>query len=106
GSDSATISSVHSRRTFMRSLISLFTILIAILALVAVSEEWSLLPQPSNAPRDPPATGKIAAQLVAECLGHEDIVTSVTISPDGKLAVSAGDDQTLRFWSVPDGKPI
>jgi len=30
----------------------------------------------------------------------------VAVSPDGKLAVSTGYDQTLRFWSVPDGKLI
>jgi WD40 repeat protein len=33
-------------------------------------------------------------------------VTGVAVSPDGKLAVAASMDRTLRFWSVPDGKLI
>jgi WD40 repeat protein len=31
---------------------------------------------------------------------------AVALSPDGKLAVSGGDDHTLRFWNCANGKPI
>ncbi len=43
---------------------------------------------------------------MARCLGHENFVGKVDLSPDGKLAVSGGDDEILRFWSVPDGKQV
>ena len=32
--------------------------------------------------------------------GHDDRVLHVTLSPDGETVVSAGADETLRFWSV------
>jgi WD40 repeat protein len=40
------------------------------------------------------------------CDGHESIVMAVAFSPDGKLAVSGSDDQTLRFWNTTDGDQI
>jgi WD40 repeat protein len=53
-----------------------------------------------------PLRTAITGKVIAECLGHEDCVSGVAVSPDGKLAVSVGWDKTLRFWSVPDGKLI
>ncbi len=41
-----------------------------------------------------------------ECQGHESVVVSVAVSPDGTLVASGSDDQTLRFWKVADGKAI
>ena len=32
--------------------------------------------------------------------GHDDRVLHVTRSPDGETVVSAGADETLRFWKV------
>ncbi len=39
-------------------------------------------------------------------LGHEDGVSSVLLSLDGKLAVSASRDQSLRIWSLPSGNCV
>jgi WD40 repeat protein len=36
--------------------------------------------------------------------GHRDAVNSVVFSPDGKLLVSAGNDNTIRVWNVIDRK--
>jgi WD40 repeat protein/serine/threonine protein kinase len=33
-------------------------------------------------------------------------VTRLAITPDGKLAVTAGRDDRLQFWSLPDGQPV
>lgn len=35
--------------------------------------------------------------------GHEGIVNAVAFSPDGKQAVSAASDHTLKLWKVADG---
>ena len=32
--------------------------------------------------------------------GHSDVVTSVAFSPDGRLALSGSDDNTLKLWDV------
>lgn len=55
---------------------------------------------------DPTKTMRVEAKLLARCEGHRGHLCSVAISPDGTLAVSCGHDQSLRFWSIPNGKPV
>ncbi len=38
--------------------------------------------------------------------GHELEVWTPGISADGRLMVTASRDQTVRFWSLPDGRPL
>lgn len=38
--------------------------------------------------------------------GHEDKVTCVAFSPDGKTALSSSDDRTVRLWEVASGKEL
>jgi WD40 repeat protein len=35
-------------------------------------------------------------------LGHEGVVTNLAVSSDGQWIASAGDDDTLRLWPMPD----
>jgi WD40 repeat protein len=35
--------------------------------------------------------------------GHSDHVTSVSVSADGRYALSGSKDQTLKFWEIPNG---
>ncbi len=35
--------------------------------------------------------------------GHSDSVSGVAVSPDGKRAASASDDQTLKVWDLDTG---
>ena len=37
-------------------------------------------------------------------IGHEDKITSVALSLDGRLAVSAGKDETIRLWNTQTGQ--
>jgi len=38
--------------------------------------------------------------------GHEGSITSLTISPDGRIIASGSEDCTMRLWSLPDGAPL
>jgi WD40 repeat protein len=38
--------------------------------------------------------------------GHTGSVTSVAFSPDGKRALSGGDDATVRLWDIADSKEL
>ncbi len=35
---------------------------------------------------------------------HTEVINSVTFSPDGKFLVSGSNDDTIKVWSVPEGK--
>ena len=40
-------------------------------------------------------------QKYGALLGHEDDVTALVFSPDGRFAFTAGDDWTIRLWELP-----
>jgi WD40 repeat protein len=39
-------------------------------------------------------------------VGHVRAVKSVAVTPDGRLAFSASDDQTVRVWNLANGTAI
>src|SRR5262245_31876575 len=53
--------------------------------------------------------GAASAPAVAESspfAGHTGAVLCVALAPDGKRALSGGDDMTLRLWDVASGKEL
>src|ERR1017187_3016673 len=53
-----------------------------------------------------PALHPPGTSLIRTLEGHSDAVTRVTVTPDGKWAVSASDDATLRVWDLEAGRVL
>jgi WD40 repeat protein len=53
-----------------------------------------------------PVSRPLRPQCLQTLQGHTNIVTSVSITPDGRRAVSASEDKTLRVWDLQSGQCI
>ena len=81
-----------------------------------------LRPTRSAGPPDPSTTARSSTGAVATALGsavrlrtaeavrvlrgHQDVVNSVSFSPDGRLLVTAGRDHDVIVWDVASGEPV
>jgi hypothetical protein len=51
-------------------------------------------------------TSRESGALIRTLAGHTDFVNGVALTPDGRLAVSASSDRTLRVWNLATGQAI
>ena len=61
---------------------------------------------PPPAADAPAPLGVTPLELVRTLEGHECTVGAIDISPDGRLAVSASSDRTLRLWDLQTGDTL
>ncbi len=55
----------------------------------------------------PPVPGVItASEEIRRFVGHQDWVTCVVFSPDGRRAISGSIDRTLRLWDLESGEEL
>ncbi|MDR0704688.1 MAG: protein kinase [Planctomycetaceae bacterium] len=47
---------------------------------------------------------KETKKKIGDLFGHEDTVTALTFSSDGRFALSGGSDRTMRLWELPSGR--
>ena len=53
-----------------------------------------------------PALHPPGTSLIRTLEGHSDAVNGVAVSADGRRAVSASDDKTLKVWDVESGREL
>src|SRR5258708_3298240 len=73
----------------------------AVLALVSISTVGVFFWKYQDS-KLPPALAKPILTLQ----GHEGVVYSVAISPDGKFLASASNDQSIKLWNAKTGKEL
>ncbi|MDT9184679.1 MAG: WD40 repeat domain-containing protein, partial [Limnospira sp. PMC 289.06] len=74
-----------------------------IVALLAQAQQWQEKPwfRPLTANLTPPG-----GPLIRTLSGHSRGVNAVAIAPDGKRAVSASRDKTLKLWDLEQGREL
>lgn len=77
-----------------------FLVLVATIAVVSVHSDVPAAPVPAG-----PGENQIVFP-VRSFDGHKDGVWAVAFSPDGKRALSASYDRSLRLWDVASGKEL
>ena len=105
----ATIATLGEKAARAQLLASIEPVEALILAIQATGESKSslftlktVMPQVQSSLRD--AIEDARERNILQ--GHEDRVTSVALSPDGKTIVSGGYDGTVRLWDITSGKAI
>ena len=53
-----------------------------------------------------PSLNAPSGEFVRTLTGHSDAVTGVAVSADGRLAVSASNDKTLKVWELASGREL
>jgi WD40 repeat protein len=69
-----------------------------------ISPDWKLLAERKDGTID--LRSLPDGELVKPLKGHRGYITSIAITPDGKLLVSRSTDKTIKLWSLPDGNLI
>jgi hypothetical protein len=63
----------------------------------------SSVPAPSDAAISVSNRQRVTTTLTLQ--GHTNTINSISFSPDGKMLISASQDNTVRLWNASDGSP-
>ena len=69
--------------------------------LAGAAAAWPLAVQAQQ-----PAASAVGDQSLRTFKGHSNVVNSVAFAPDGRTALSASNDGTVKLWEVATGKEL
>jgi WD40 repeat protein len=81
---------------FMRSLVAVALTVSSAVGVIHLPPVIANPAKPTNTP--------IISQPILTLSGHTEPIRAITISPDGQILASSGDDKTIKLWNLKTGK--
>ena len=103
------VSQVEQISMSRRGFLGLSAVAATAALITACSPTPTPTPTPTPKPSPTPTPTPIVVEAKEKCSGleaHRDTVSSIAISPDGKLLASASGDSTIKLWNLNDGSLV
>ena len=105
------LASLRAARLTAASLIGPLTLVLAAVATVRAddsppADKAREANQADDAAKRPGLIIRLGTPATTDDDGHQGTIYDLLFSPDGKRLASQGSDNTVRIWSIPDGKEL